>query len=47
MTAFYLESLSSQLIRLIKDYPYPDYFLHTAVGFSSSILLKAKEKNMN
>lgn len=36
--------LSSQPVRFVKEDPYPDYFFHTAVGFSRSTLLEAKEK---
>lgn len=34
------------VVKFVKEYPYPDYFFHTAIGFSRSTLLKAKEKQI-
>lgn len=36
----------NQLVRFVKEYPYPNYFFNTAVGFSRSTLLQAKGKNI-
>lgn len=46
MTPSYLESTSDQVVKCVKEYPYPDDLFHTAVGFSRSTLLKAKEKQI-
>ena len=34
----------NQLVKILKEYPYPNDFFNTAVGFSSSALLQAKGK---
>jgi hypothetical protein len=44
MSPLSLESMLNILERFLKEYPYPNYFFNTAVTFSRSTLLKAKEK---
>lgn len=39
-----LETYINQLVKFSKEYPYPNDFFNTAVGFSRSTLLQAKGK---